>query len=125
MAQKHVNKFIDLGDGVLGGKLTGRIDPRGYQPPKGYFAHAEIIDRHPLDADQKFNEAQWWVFLKPRTINHVISAVYLDKISNVDAIKQLSKFPSTVLAERLLDCLHRGTSRSLFCSEDGDPHEMG
>jgi hypothetical protein len=125
MAQKHVNKFIDLGDGFMGGKLTGHIDPRGYQPPKGYFAYAAIINKHPLDPDKKFNEAQWWLFLKPRTINHVITSVYLEEITHIGAIEQLAKFPSTVLAERLLDCFHRGDCRGLFCSEDGEPHEKG
>lgn len=125
MAQKHVNKFIDIGAGVLAGRLTGRVDPRGYQPPKGYFAHAAIIDKHPLATEQVFNEAQWWLFLTPRTINRVITAVYLAEISNTEAIAQLAKFPSSVLAERLLDCFNRGACCGLFCSEGGEPHDKG
>jgi hypothetical protein len=117
-------KFFQLDDGILAGRLRRNCDPRAYQAPKVYWAYAEIINEHPSPQHEGevFAEPQWWLFLVPRTISHIMSALYCESISEIEAIKQLCKFPSSLLAEQIVDCLNRGNCRPLFCGPDGEPY---
>lgn len=57
-------KRFHLEDGVVAFRWHGRSDPRGYVPPRGMNASADLIEHHP--ATGKFlGESQWWIFLTP------------------------------------------------------------
>lgn len=124
MPKKYVVKFFQLDDGVLAGRLRANCDPRGYKAPKGYWAYAEIISENPSPQHEgeTFADAQWWLFLVPRTISHIMSALYLENISSAEAVKQLCKLPSSLLAEQIVECLQSGYCRPLFCGPDGEPY---
>ena len=55
-------KFILVSEGVLAFRWHSRSDPRGYMPPRGYTAEADLIEHHPLTG--KFlDRSEWWIFL--------------------------------------------------------------
>jgi len=58
-------KRFHLEDGVVAFRWHGRSDPRGYVPPHGSMAGADLIEHHP--ATGKFlGESQWWILLTPK-----------------------------------------------------------
>lgn len=124
MATRYVRQFFPLDNGKKAGRLVGGHDPRSYRPPRGYTAVAEGVEFHPV-TQRYLGESQWWIFLLPDTLNTVLSAVYLSDLDHDAALKKLIALDAQTLAEALLDCLHRGGCRSLFCDEEGRPHNAG
>lgn len=61
---RSVKKFYHLGQGKKVGQYIGQQDVRCYQPPLGYSAIADLIDRHPLTQEQ-LAQSEWWIFLSP------------------------------------------------------------
>ncbi len=58
-------KRFQLEDGTIAFRWHGRSDPRGYVPPRGYEAIADLIETHP-QSGRAFKESEWWIFLKPK-----------------------------------------------------------
>lgn len=52
-----------LENGVIAFPWHNRSDPRGYVPPPGYAAQADLIEHH-LATGRFFGESRWWVFLR-------------------------------------------------------------
>jgi hypothetical protein len=46
-------------------RWNGRGDVRGYVPPAGYAATADLVEHHPATGEF-LGESQWWMFLKPK-----------------------------------------------------------
>jgi hypothetical protein len=54
-----------LEGGTIAFCWNGCGDVRGYVPPKGFAAVADLIERHPATGEF-LGESQWWMFLKPK-----------------------------------------------------------
>ncbi len=55
-------KYVPVAEGLLAFRWHNRSDPRGYVPPRGYTAEADLIEHHP--ATGKFlGRSEWWIFL--------------------------------------------------------------
>jgi hypothetical protein len=55
-------KAIALDRGVLAFRWHGG-DPRGYMPPRGHTAQADLIEHHPLTG-RFLGRSEWWIFLR-------------------------------------------------------------
>lgn len=121
MQKKYVYKFFTLDHAIKAGRLLLQRDPRGYVPPPGFIARAELIDYHPLTS-KHLGQSQWWLFLIPNSINNIMAQVYLGQLSNEQALARLIKLKRELLAATILGCLHRGECRLLFCDLEGNPY---
>jgi hypothetical protein len=56
-------KYVADSEGVLAFRWHGRSDPRGYVPPRGTTAEADLIEHHPLTG-RFLGRSEWWIFLR-------------------------------------------------------------
>ena len=61
-----IQKFHPLDHGMEAGRYLGRQDVRGYRPPSGYNATADLVDSHPVTGEP-LSQSEWWLFLTPIT----------------------------------------------------------
>lgn len=61
-----IQKFHPLDHGMKAGRYIGQQDVRGYRPPRGYNASADLIDIHPMTGERLL-QSEWWIFLSPMT----------------------------------------------------------
>lgn len=52
-----------LEGGTIAFRWNGCRDVRGYVPPKGLSATADLIEYHPCTGEF-LDESQWWMFLR-------------------------------------------------------------
>jgi len=62
-------KRFHLENGIVAFKWHGRSDPRGYVPPRGFTADADLIEYHPNNG-LFMGRSEWWIFLKPKGVPH-------------------------------------------------------
>ena len=54
-----------LEGGTIAFRWNGRGDVRGYVPPKGFSAVADLVEYHPATG-AFLGESQWWIFLNQK-----------------------------------------------------------
>ena len=57
-----------LESGMIAFRWNGHGDVRGYVPPKGFTAAADLVEHHPATG-AFLGESQWWIFLQLRMGN--------------------------------------------------------
>jgi hypothetical protein len=124
---KYIDELFSNPNGtVLAGRLKDqrRRKPRRYKAPDGYNVTFERILFHPI-THKHLGCWQYWLILAAviEPIDKIIAGLYLDEFSNDEALRKLVMLDPRILAEKLLDCFSRGDCRSLFCDEEGVPHQ--
>lgn len=61
---QDMEKMYHLGGGVFCFKWDGSGDVRGYRPPAGFEATADLVDCHPVTGEP-IGFSEWWMFLQP------------------------------------------------------------
>lgn len=62
----RAGRMHHLGGGRFAFRWNGRGDVRGYVPPPGFSAVADLVEHHPATGGL-LGESQWWLFLEPET----------------------------------------------------------
>jgi hypothetical protein len=62
---QDMEKLHHLGGGEFCSRWDGQGDVRGYQPPAGFEATADLTDCNPVTGEP-MAVSEWWMFLKPK-----------------------------------------------------------
>ncbi len=124
---KYVEELFSNANGTMvAGRLKDQSNrkPEGYKSPAGYIATFQRVKFQPI-THKSLGQWEYWLVLDAviEPINQIIANLYLSKLGNDEASRKLVMLDPRILAEKLLDCFHRGDCRPLFCDADGEPHQ--